>query len=153
MTYCLDTIGLLDAWVRWYPPDIFPSFWLKIEELVDSGQIIAPDEVLIELEKKEDDLYQWAKQRKQMFLPLDEDIQIAVGEILNQFPRLVDTRKERSQADPFVIAVAMCHKRILITGEKSSGTLEKPRIPNVCDHFGVGYIRIVQLIRQEKWRF
>lgn len=153
MTYCLDTSGLLDAWVRWYPPDVFPSFWLKIEELVDSGRIIASDEVLVELERREDDLYKWAKDRRQMFLPLDEDIQIAAGKILEQFPRLVDTRRERSQADPFVIAVAMLHKRIVITGEKPSGTPEKPRIPNVCKHFGVEYMGVVQLIRQEKWSF
>lgn len=153
MTYCLDTSGLLDAWVRWYPPDVFPSFWLKIEDLVDSGRIIASDEVLVELESREDELYKWAKDRRQMFLPLDEDIQILAVKILEQFPRLVDTRRERSQADPFVIAVAMLHKRIAIAGEKASGTAEKPRIPNVCNYFGVEHMGIVQLIRREKWSF
>ena len=73
MEYSIDTSALLDAWVRWYPPDLFPSVWDNLSPKFGSQQIVASDEVFNELERKSDDLYAWAKERSQMFLPLDEE--------------------------------------------------------------------------------
>jgi hypothetical protein len=41
----------------------------------------------------------------------------------------------------------------VVTGERASGTADKPRIPNVCSHFGVKCINMLQLIRDEGWVF
>lgn len=72
MKYCIDTSSLLDGWVRHYPPDVFPSFWKNLEGMIEVGELIAPDEVLRELAKKEGDtLHQWAKQQGGLFYPLD----------------------------------------------------------------------------------
>src|SRR3972149_394297 len=53
-SYSIDTSALLDAWVRWYPPDLFPKLWQNIEALVIEQRLLATEEVLIELEKKDD---------------------------------------------------------------------------------------------------
>ena len=100
--YSIDTSALLDAWVRWYPPDLFPKLWENIETLISEQRIFATEEVLVELEKKDDDIFKWAKKQK-MFYPLTTEIQTFVSQILTKYPRLVDSRRERSQADPFVI--------------------------------------------------
>jgi len=94
--YCFDTSSLIEGWVRSYPIDVFSSFWDKLNTLIDKGIIICPDEVLIELQKKEDDLYEWVKKRDKLFYQLDERLQEAVIEILERFPRLVDSKKGRS---------------------------------------------------------
>ena len=52
MKYSIDTSAILDAWVRGFPPDVVPGFWVRFEELIDNGQLIATEEVLYELEKK-----------------------------------------------------------------------------------------------------
>lgn len=153
LQYSIDTSALLDAWVRWYPPDIFSRLWENIDALIDEGNLIASEEVLVELEKKDDDVYSWAKERSHIFQPITEDIQIAVTEILKGFPTLVDSRRDRSQADPFVIALAKASDCTVVTGERNIGTSNKPRIPIVCHHFGVRYINIVSLIREQGWRF
>ena len=36
-----------------------------------------------------------------------------------------------------MIALAKVKEALVITGEKSSGTRDRPRIPNVCDQFGI----------------
>ncbi len=153
MPYSFDTSAILDAWVRWYPPDIFLSFWKNIDELIEDGGLLATEEVLYELEKKDDDVYKWAKARKDIFEPITEEIQLSAQEILSVFPKLVDTRKDRSQADPFVIALARVKKLTVVTGEKNTGTQNKPRIPLVCTYFGIRTINIVDFIREQGWKF
>jgi len=93
LKYSIDTSAILDAWVRGFPPDVVPGLWKQLEELIDNGQLIATEEVLYELEKKEDDAYKWAKNHKNMFIPTDEMIQLAVIEILRDHKKLIDTRK------------------------------------------------------------
>jgi len=121
--------------------------------MVKVHELLAPDEVLSELSQKADDVHKWAKANSAMFVPLDEDIQTATHEILIQFPRLVGAMKDRNRADPFVIALARVKGAIVVTGEKSSGTGDRPRIPNVCDHFGIGHRTLLQLIRDKGWTF
>ena len=152
MAYCFDTSALLDAWVRWYPIDVFPSFWEKMEQLISDDVLLAPDEIYAELERKEDDLHAWVKSRKNMFCSLDIATIVEVKKILKDHPRLVDTQKGRSQADPFVIALARTKGLTVVTGE-SFGTAAKPKIPYVCGQLGVPSIGIVQFIRQNKWNF
>lgn len=153
MKYCIDTSALLDGWVRWYPPDTFRTLWDNIEDLIDKGIIVAPEEVLTELAKKDDDVHRWAKKNKTMFLLPVEDIQLATAEVLSRYPRLVDSRKDRSQADPFVIAVARVHNLAVITEEKRPGTEDRPTIPIVCAHFGIKYMRLLDMIRDQGWKF
>ena len=38
--YCFDTSAILDAWVRYYPPDVMPDLWEKIAEMIDNNEII-----------------------------------------------------------------------------------------------------------------
>lgn len=153
MSYCIDTSAIIEPWVRLYPPDLFPSLWENLERLVDDGSLIAPEEVFHELNKKEDDIFQWARERSKMFVPLSTEVQLAVKEILAEFPKLVDTMSGRSRADPFVIALAKVSGRTVLTYEKHSGTDQRPRIPNVCAHFGIRCMGIVQLIREQGWNF
>lgn len=148
----MDTSAFLNAWRRSYPPDVFPSLWEKVGKLAQEGKLIASEEVLVELEKKDDDVYAWAKQREQMFIPIDGLIQQAVRGILLQYPRLLDTRKNRSGADPFVIALAQTEKCIVVTGESPSHSEQRPRIPDVCDALGIRYIDFVQMAREQGWR-
>jgi hypothetical protein len=121
--------------------------------MIRSGELLAPDEVLSELSQKDDAVYQWAKTNAGLFVPLDESIQRATQEILNEFPRLVGAMKDRNRADPFVIALAKVKEAIVATGEKSIGTRDRPRIPIVCNHFGIGHRTILEVIREKGWTF
>lgn len=153
MPYCVDTSGWLDGWQRHYPPDVFPSLWTKIDGLVNSGDILSSEEVYLELKKKSDELHDWIQGRKQMLVPLDEPIQLKAVALLSEFPRLVDTLRGRSKADPFVIATALERNAVVVTGEPLTGKLDKPRIPDVCQVKNIRCITFLQMIRELKLSF
>lgn len=153
MRYSIDTSAILDGWVRYYPPDIFPGLWQHLDELIAGGQLIATEEVLHELKRKEDEVYAWATERDRLFVPINEGIQPAVTAILEQFEKLVDTRANRSGADPFVIALAQVEGCTVVTGERPTGRVDRPNIPDVCRGLNVPWVSLLQLIRNEGWVF
>jgi hypothetical protein len=101
VAYSIDSSGILDLF-RYYPPDVFPSIWTQMESAVTNKIVFVIDEVYLELEKKDDDAFQWLKARKTLVVDLDTDIQRRVSSLLAAHPRLVDTRRNRSSGDPFV---------------------------------------------------
>jgi hypothetical protein len=121
--------------------------------MVRQGELISPDEVLSELSQKDDDVHKWAKAKSGLFVPLDEEIQAVTAKILVAFPRLVGAMKDRNRADPFVIALAKVRSTTVVTGEKNVGVAQRPRIPNVCDHFSIRHISLLELIREKGWQF
>lgn len=152
MRYSIDTSALLDGWTRYYPPDVFPDVWTGIEELIEQGEIRATEEVFVELEKRDDQVFAWAKDRiASLFVPIGDAIQEKVATILAQHERLV--RHNRSGADPFVIGLAMVEGCTVVTGERLAGSLAKPRIPDVCTALEVPYLDLLGLFRQQNWRF
>lgn len=161
---------------RLYPPDIFPALWKDIENLVKQGLLVAPREVLHELEwleknpqKKKtipggtdpegnDLLLKWAKMNKGMFIEPDltqnnyiDSASIITNEILPGYgKRLVDIDKETPEADPFVIALAKLKRWIVINSEGSvkPGPSNPPKIPDVCRHHKVESIGILEFFRR-----
>ena len=152
MIYSIDTSALVDGWRRYYPPDIFPGLWDRIGESVEDGRIIATDEVLVELEKGDDDLYKWALAQKRMFVPLDEDVQNAAMDILAKHP-LVPRNALGPIADPFVIALAQIRGCTVVSGEIWTNSPNKTKIPNVCSALGIKHINFLELIREHRWVF
>jgi hypothetical protein len=149
--FSLDTSGVLDAWVRHYPPDIFKTLWSQIDASARNGDLFVIEEVVKELERKDDGIHDWIKQREQMIVPIDGDIQTCLVHIMSNYSRLVDSKKNRSVGDPWVIALAMARGLTVVTGERGSGTLVKPKIPDVCQDLGVPCIGMIDLFRTQRW--
>ena len=153
MKYCFDTSAFIHASLRAYPPLNFPSFWKNLDALIQSGKVICPKAVLTELEKKDDDLLKWAKQHHgKLIIQHDQLIQTAVTGIMAGpgLQKLVDVNRDRSAADPFVVATAKTRGLILVTQE-DYGKKTAVKIPNVCDALGVKHIKLVDLVVAEKW--
>lgn len=160
--YCIDTSALIDL-KRLYPSDVFPTLWEKLGKLIKQGRLIAPREVLKEIEKKDDELLRWVKKHKSMFKDLNQEQVEVVKEIQQKFPALVDHAKEIPEADPFVIALAIVESKkireslfegqcMVVTQEKPSRG-GKPRIPDVCQHYGIDWMPVGELFKKEQWRF
>jgi hypothetical protein len=128
-----------------------------MEVAIQEGSLIAPDFVLIEIERKEDQLYEWAKTQEGFFIASDAEIQLIQKEIINNFPKLIDNRKNRSMCDPWVIALAKQRGCNVVTEEHRSRNRESmeknPKIPDVCDSMGITCIKTVDLIEKMKWSF
>lgn len=152
--YCIDTSALVDLMKRFYPPDVFPSLWKDLEKLISQGNLIAPKQVLRELEKygdRDDPLLKWAKKNKSMFVDLTEEQIQLVKEVLKNFPNLVDPNKEE-EADPFVVTLAKIEGCSVVTSEKM-GSIDKPKIPDVCKRYGIKCLSLQEFFREQKWAY
>ena len=148
----MDTSSFVAAWREKYPIDVFPSFWEQLDLWAQESRLVSPDEVLRELEKREDGLWAWARQRAYLFRPLDSDVEEQLKIILSRYPRLVDENEDKPNADPFVIALALVVGAVVVTEERRSNRA-RPPIPNVCDAMNVECIDVLGLIREMKLRF
>lgn len=153
MEYSIDTSALIEGWIRDFPPDTFPNAWKNIEELINDGVLAATEEVMFEIKKKHDTLYDWSLLHKNMFIQIDNKIQETVRDILREYKKLVDTRMNRSGADPFVIALALINNLSVVTAERPSGSLERPKIPDVCNALNVRWLNMIDLFRERGWKF
>lgn len=152
VVYCIDTSALIAAWQERYPPENFPAFWRRIDDLIETSRLTAPIEVLRETERRSDELHAWLAARKDMFRELDDEIQIEAAKVLAQFPRLVGERRLRTSADPFVIALARVSRLQVVTEEKPTGAAQRPNIPDVCTALGMpSCMGLLDLIRAERW--
>ncbi len=152
--YCIDTSSLVHAYQRSYPPDVIPALWEnKLDELIDSGKLISPYDVYDELQKKHDELFAWAKQREKLFVEIDQ-FEDELAEIMKEYPRLVDTRKGKSGADPMVVALAVSkNPQLTVITEEGFGNETSPRIPYVCSMYNLRCINVLQLLRDQAWQF
>ncbi|MGH9622948.1 MAG: DUF4411 family protein [Bryobacteraceae bacterium] len=149
--YCIDTSSLIAAWQERYPLENFPSFWVKVEDLINEKRLVSPIEVLHGTQKRSDDLHGWLKLRGSMFRELDEDVQAEAAQILTKFPRLVGEKKLRTSADSWVIALAKVEGLQIVTDEKPTTSLRRPNIPDVCRELGMKCIGLLEVIQGEKW--
>ncbi len=153
MKYSIDTSAILDGWRRYYSPDVFPALWNKLEQLIESGDLRATEEVLVELKKKDDDVHRWARENGTLFVPIDEETQRVLSGLLERFPRLVNTQRARSTADPWVIALAQVKRCTVITGESPSNNPNRPKVPDACRAIGIRCINLLHLARDQGWVF
>lgn len=153
--YSIDSGALIDAWVRKYPPDFLPSLWDNMGVLVRDGALVAPDEVLLELKRGGDALFEWAQGQGGLFRPPSASIQARVTHIVNTFPTFVPERSpDGVWADPYVIALAQDAGATVVTSELvAPANARKVKIPNVCAALGVPCITPLAFFREQNWRF
>lgn len=152
-SYVFDTSSLVGGWVRLYPPDLFPGVWDAMHNLGELGGLIVPDEVLAELEIRDDDLYAWVKEREsEIVFATNRAVMDEARIVLNANPFLVKTGVGRNRADPFVIATAAV-LGLPVVSEERGGSPSKPKIPSVCDARGIICLTLLDVVRAEGWRF
>ncbi len=147
--YVVDTCSFTTMH-KTYPRDVFPGVWDKVIELIEAERLISVDEVLHEITRQDDQLAKWAKTRKGIFVPLTDDVQDAAKEVVNRFVKILDFKKNKSGADPFVIGLAMIRQgAVVVTEEKYSGGPDKHKIPDICGVLGISHMNFLAMIRTE----
>jgi len=154
--YCIDTSALIEL-DKTYPPSVFAGLWSDLESLVAVGRLLAPAEVRKEIQSWDVRLFRWARQNKRMFVrPAARQLRF-VAEVISEFPGLVEQAKQPAEADPFVIALALAKREgslfrtdhVVVSMEKRSSG--RPKIPNVCDHYGIEHIAVADMFEKEGW--
>ncbi len=156
--YCLDTNVLIQAWQKYYSPKICPDYWDVLSDLGVQGRIFLPQAVFEEITGTDDDLTNWLKGSGIPEYKIDGSVTECLKAIYANNPahkKLVDNTKQRSLADPWVIAHALKENATLVTKEEiiTANNTTKIKIPNVCDNMGVRCINDFQLVEELNIQF
>ncbi len=147
-TYCMDANALIEPWNKYYSPSISNYFDI-LEQLIAEGRIFCPEEVALEIEKGDDLLFKWLKKNESVFVKkINIDVQYKVRKILAKFPRLIDSKKQRSMADPWVVAHAWSSNAVVVTKEFPADSIKKCKIPDVCDYFNIPWMDDIRFVTE-----
>ena len=151
MIYSIDTSALVKAWCEAYKPSTFPPIWKNLEAMIGAGTLIATEEVLHELTRKDDDLYAWARKHVSMFQSMDPSIEAAVRSVA-AIPNAVseDSPTAANWADPFVIALAVARSGTVVTSERTGGPAH-PKVPYLCGQLGVACQSLEDFVNSQGW--
>lgn len=153
MRYCLDSNTLIEAKNIHYGMSFCPAFWDMIDLQSKTGAIFSIEQVCDELITGNDELARWVKKRKHSSLFIDtedEATQLVFQEIVEY---VIDNFAEEQAAhflggaDPWLIAKCKVLEATLVTKEVFISGTKKVKIPNICEAFGVNYIKTHEMIR------
>ncbi|NLW46305.1 MAG: DUF4411 family protein [Firmicutes bacterium] len=152
--YCLDSGVFIEGWNRYYSMDLCPEYWDVLDDLAKKNIIFAPIEVKREINKTEDDLSKWINERPYFFKDINIPVQNYLRDIMASHGRLVDSIKQRSIADPWVIAFAIAENAIVVTKEYPSGLdTRRIKIPDVCIALNVPWMSDFEFAKEVGIKF
>jgi len=161
--YCFDA-NILIVFHRFYPIELVPDLWSRLEELFHKKMIISHEIVFNEIchdKKKPDTLAKWVLPKRTNFIDTS-DFQIKqLPDILKNFPKLIDPNQEKEQADPWLIAMIIELKNnlemfspdveyILVSNENKNSTF---KLPAACKYYGIDCINMFDFFQHNDWKF
>lgn len=154
--YCIDTSSVV-ALKRNYPRKSLRPLWDLLEQLADEHRLIAPHEVIRELDRVEDEMKAWAKVRSGIFVPIDAAQGDALKEIQAEFPGVSASAKPGPHADPWCLALSLVRTRsgedLYLVNEEKDTTTKSDKIPYVARHFKIQWARILDVPSLEGLEF
>lgn len=149
---------------RHYPHRILPDLWKHIEDLFKRKRIFSHEIVYEEIvpgSGTKDELGKLIAKHKSSFYPItNRQGQIAL-DILANFPRLIDPRSKKDEADPWVIALSVekmegenlfgKNSDIVIVSAESEKSDTK--IPAVCKRYDVRHMNLFAFFEDNGWEF
>ena len=161
--YLVDSSALITI-NRYYPKKVIPDLWKYIDELFQQKRIFSHNMVYNEIVPSsgpKDDIGKLIDKYKTSFYPItNKQGQLAL-QILANFPRLIDPRAKKDEADPWIIALVIEKmESVNIFGNTSDYVLvsaesEKSdtKIPAVCKYYKVRHMNLFQFFDDNGWEF
>ena len=155
--FVIDTSALIDI-KRWYLPEVFPDIWKNLEIMIQNDELIAPMEVLREVEKGDDELKIWCRTHRDMFIDVEEDMRIlaAFKDVQAEYDREEWERNIQKEfwADPWVIALALSTEYIRSDGKRkhpiivtSENQTKRNKIPTIAREFELKSIKVPEFMK------
>jgi hypothetical protein len=160
--FVLDANFFIQSHRASYPLDVATGFWSKVKMLTHNQKLISIDKVGEEIYKKEDEIKKWCVKN----LPVDFFLDTQSQEIIQNYGKVINwANSMRSQytdkaieefseyknADAWLIAFGLTDKDkfTMVTYETSEPQRKnKIKIPDVCNHFGIKWVDVVEMFRQ-----
>ncbi|MGQ3014692.1 MAG: DUF4411 family protein [Flavobacteriales bacterium] len=157
--YLLDSNVFIQAHRMYYPFDVVPGFWRKLQELSNDGVICSIDKVRKELCEisSPDRLSLWCtKQLNPIFFVDSTSCLNDYGALANwvmSSSHFTQNAKDdfltTDLADPWLVAYAKSYDCTIVTHEVSQPQRKnRIKIPEPCSHFGVKYLTPISMFRE-----
>mgnify|MGYP001769577595 CR=1 FL=1 len=161
--YCMDSSALITI-NRYYPKTVFPDLWAHLEDLFRNIKIYSHEMVYDELvpaSGPSDEIGRLISRHKSSFKAItNRQGQLAL-QILSNFPKLIDPRAKRDQADPWIIALVIEKMEqenlfgqnsayIIVSAESEKS---ESKIPAVCKHYQIRHFNLFQFFEDNGWEF
>lgn len=158
MAYLLDTNIFVQAKNREYGFDFCPAFWDWLVAANAQSQVFSIEAVYDELIARDDDVSEWSKAHRALFLAPTEESMRAIAAVqrwANQSPNYDLAAKEEfaDVADSQLVAVAMLNDDIIVTHELPSDSRKRIKIPNAAAAHHVKVVNPYVMLRTERARF
>ena len=155
MGYILDTNVLIRS-KNDMPFELWPSFWTKMQLMIDNGQVFSCEMVKKEIEYGKDDLTDWLEHNApdSFYIPIDSDVMAQLSATQNWADsNPVFTPSARRDyaivADAYLVATAKAKGLTLVTYETAEPNCKKRvKIPDACNALGVRYCDLNTMIRE-----
>ncbi|MBD3213428.1 MAG: DUF4411 family protein [Candidatus Lokiarchaeota archaeon] len=146
--YSFDTDTYISIWRYHYSPDVFPSLYENLTEIIERGVIKSTYPVLIELERQRDEIYDYFSNFELLFVEPTEEEQKFVNYLTNHhdFDKWGGGDSEKHYADPFVVALAKIHDLKVETYETRNNLNS---IGRACELLNVEICRFIDFLRYE----
>lgn len=144
MEYLFDTNIFVES-KKNLPMDVWPTFWAKMVELINSGIIHSIDKVKEEIYRGGDELTEWIQNNapRGFFLTQDVDVVAKLTETINwanvcpiEFTQAA-VSEYANVADSYLVATAAAKEMTLVTLEKSNPQRRnRVMVPDACNAIG-----------------
>lgn len=155
MTYLFDTNIFIRS-KNEMPMDVWPTFWTKMKEMINSCVVYSSTEVKNEINRGNDELTEWLKNNapKFFYLPITAEV-MAKYEAIQGWAKDSNRFTEAALntfanvADAYLVATAAANNMTLVTYEKSNPqSKSRVMIPDACDAIGVRYCDFNTVLRE-----
>lgn len=145
MEYLFDTNIFVES-KKNLPMDVWPTFWTKMVELINSGNIHSIDKVKDEIDKGGDELTDWIHNNapRGFFLTQDITVMTKLAETITWAQNCTVHFSQSAifdytnVADSYLVATAAARNMVLVTYEKSNPQRRnRVMIPDACYAIGV----------------
>ncbi len=97
---------------------------------------------------------EWIKDKPYLFKEITIEVQEHLRRIMANHGRLVDSIKQRSIADPWVIAFAITENAVVVTKQTPAGSISRRiKIPDVCIALNIPWINDFEFAKEVGIRF
>lgn len=156
--YCIDT-NVVVSFLRGtddehYGADVFAPQWALIERLILGGVIVAPRRVERELsnwEKTIQAMGPWLRGRRHMFRDVATEAQLlSAKRIVGRYPVYGESVNYLGDLEVMTLAAAL-GLAVITLERKAAGTpsMKRPKIPDVCEEFGIDCVSVAGFLRRE----
>lgn len=155
MAYIFDTNIFIRS-KHEMPMDLWPTFWRRIAEMINAGDVLSNVQVKGEIDKGGDELTDWMKRNVPagFYIGNDADVMVRYGEVINWAQTRSVYKQEAveefaSVADVYLVATAAAKGLVLVTNETSDPKCtRRVKIPDACNAFGVRFCDLNTVLRE-----